>query len=49
MHPVDDRYFISGSLDEKVCIWNIPNREIVDWNDLHEMVTAACYAPDGQV
>jgi WD40 repeat protein len=48
-NPVDDRYFISGSLDEKVRIWNIQNREIVDWNDLHEMVTAACYAPDGQV
>ncbi|XP_062226239.1 uncharacterized protein LOC133924630 [Phragmites australis] len=47
-NPVDDRYFISGSLDEKVRIWSIQNREIVDWDDLHEMVTAACYAPDGQ-
>uniref|UniRef100_A0A0D9W7F3 Uncharacterized protein n=1 Tax=Leersia perrieri TaxID=77586 RepID=A0A0D9W7F3_9ORYZ len=47
-NPVDDNYFISGSLDEKVRIWSIPRREIVDWNDLHEMVTAACYTPDGQ-
>ncbi|EES05484.2 WD repeat-containing protein 44 isoform X2 [Sorghum bicolor] len=47
-NPVDDRYFISGSLDEKVRIWSIPNREIVDWVDLHEMVTAACYTPDGK-
>ncbi|XP_066343295.1 uncharacterized protein [Miscanthus floridulus] len=47
-NPVDDRYFISGSLDEKVRIWSIQNREIVDWKDLHEMVTAACYTPDGQ-
>ncbi|XP_072962244.1 uncharacterized protein [Typha angustifolia] len=47
-NPVDDRYFISGSLDEKVRIWSIPDRQIVDWNDLHEMVTAACYAPDGK-
>ncbi|XP_072988843.1 uncharacterized protein [Typha latifolia] len=47
-NPVDDRYFISGSLDEKVRIWSIPDRQVVDWNDLHEMVTAACYAPDGQ-
>ncbi|VAH34330.1 unnamed protein product [Triticum turgidum subsp. durum] len=47
-NPVDDRYFISGSLDEKVRIWSIPKREIVDWHDLHEMVTAACYTPDGQ-
>ncbi|XP_074590264.1 uncharacterized protein LOC141846164 [Curcuma longa] len=47
-NPIDDRYFISGSLDAKVRIWSIPNRQIVDWNDLHEMITAACYTPDGQ-
>ncbi|KAL6911880.1 hypothetical protein ACP4OV_000685 [Aristida adscensionis] len=47
-NPVDDRYFISGSLDEKIRIWSIPKREIVDWVDLHEMVTAACYTPDGK-
>ncbi|CAA7403581.1 unnamed protein product [Spirodela intermedia] len=47
-NPVDDRYFISGSLDAKVRIWNIPDRQVVDWTDLHEMVTAACYTPDGQ-
>lgn len=47
-NPVDDNYFISGSLDEKVRIWRIPDRQVVDWNDLHEMVTAACYTPDGQ-
>ena len=22
---------------------------VEDWNDLHEMVTAACYSSDGQV
>jgi len=48
-NPVDDRYFISGSLDAKVRIWSIPDRKVVDWTDLHEMVTAACYTPDGQV
>lgn len=48
-NPVDDNYFISGSLDAKVRIWNIPVRQVVDWTDLHEMVTAACYTPDGQV
>ncbi|KAG8364966.1 hypothetical protein BUALT_Bualt18G0053500 [Buddleja alternifolia] len=47
-NPVDDNYFISGSLDSKVRIWSIPDRQVVDWNDLHEMVTAACYTPDGQ-
>jgi WD40 repeat protein len=48
-NPVDDNFFISGSLDEKVRIWNVHDRKIEDWNDLHEMVTAACYSPDGQV
>ncbi|CAK9179962.1 unnamed protein product [Ilex paraguariensis] len=47
-NPVDDDYFISGSLDGKVRIWSIPDRQVVDWTDLHEMVTAACYTPDGQ-
>ncbi|KAF5949201.1 hypothetical protein HYC85_015158 [Camellia sinensis] len=47
-NPVDDRYFISGSLDAKVYIWSIPDRQVVDWNDLHEMVIVACYTPDGQ-
>ncbi|PRQ31360.1 putative transcription factor WD40-like family [Rosa chinensis] len=47
-NPVDDNYFISGSLDAKVRIWSITDRQVVDWNDMHEMVTAACYTPDGQ-
>ncbi|MQL78242.1 hypothetical protein Taro_010670, partial [Colocasia esculenta] len=47
-NPVDDNYFISGSLDAKVRIWSIHNRQVVDWKDVHEMVTAACYTPDGQ-
>jgi WD40 repeat protein len=48
-NPMDERYFISGSLDAKVRIWSIPDRQLVDWTDLHEMVTAVCYTPDGQV
>ncbi|KAL6905522.1 hypothetical protein ACP4OV_003123 [Aristida adscensionis] len=47
-NPVDDRYFISGSLDAKVRLWSIPDRQVVDWTDLNEMVTAASYTPDGQ-
>ncbi|MCE0481651.1 hypothetical protein HAX54_039541, partial [Datura stramonium] len=47
-NPVDDDHFISGSLDGKVRIWNVSNRKVVDWTDLHEMVTATCYSPDGE-
>jgi len=47
--PVDENYFLSGSLDAKIRIWSIQDRHVVEWSDLHEMVTAACYTPDGQV
>ncbi|KAG5582496.1 hypothetical protein H5410_053123 [Solanum commersonii] len=47
-NPVDDDHFISGSLDGKVRIWNVSDRKVVDWTDLHEMVTATCYSPDGE-
>ncbi|EFH57801.1 WD-40 repeat family protein [Arabidopsis lyrata subsp. lyrata] len=46
--PVDENYFLSGSLDAKIRIWSIQDRHVVEWSDLHEMVTAACYTPDGQ-
>ncbi|KAL6868221.1 hypothetical protein ACP4OV_015066 [Aristida adscensionis] len=47
-NPADDGYFISGSLDCKVRIWSVTDRQVVDWSDLTDMVTAACYTPDGQ-
>ncbi|KAL6651623.1 hypothetical protein ACP70R_010548 [Stipagrostis hirtigluma subsp. patula] len=46
--PVDDNFFISGSLDENVRVWNVRDRKIEDWNDLNEMVTPSCYSLDGQ-
>jgi WD40 repeat protein len=48
-NPADDGYFISGSLDCKVRIWSVADRQVVDYSDLTDMVTAACYTPDGQV
>eukprot|EP00250_Pteridium_aquilinum_P016752 c23276_g3_i1 orf=240-3296(-) len=47
-HPLDAGHFISGSLDGKVRIWSIQEPQVVDWVDLQEMVTAACYTPNGQ-
>ncbi|MCO5592178.1 hypothetical protein L7F22_046174 [Adiantum nelumboides] len=47
-HPLDPGHFISGSLDGKVRIWCIQEPQVVDWVDLQEMVTAACYTPNGQ-
>lgn len=48
-NPTNDDYFISGSLDKKVRMWSIPSRKVVDWSDIHDMITAVCYYPDGQV
>lgn len=28
-------------------MWNIPEQQVVDWADVHEMVTAVNFAPDG--
>ncbi|KAF7137722.1 hypothetical protein RHSIM_Rhsim07G0002600 [Rhododendron simsii] len=47
-NPVDDNYFISGSIDGKVRIWAIPGCQVVDWTDVREIVTAVCYSPDGK-
>ncbi|XP_028775464.1 WD repeat-containing protein YMR102C-like [Neltuma alba] len=47
-NPIEEDYFISGSLDAKIRIWSIPRRQVVDWADVHEMVTAVSYTPDGQ-
>ncbi|CAK7348688.1 unnamed protein product [Dovyalis caffra] len=47
-NPVDENYFISGSIDGKVRIWAIPGCRVVDWTDITEIVTAVCYRPDGK-
>lgn len=46
---MNDNYFISGSIDGKVRIWEISGRRVVDWIDVREIVTAVSYRPDGQV
>ena len=47
-NPVNDKFFISGSLDGKLRMWNIPDLKVVDWVDVGEMVTSCMYAPDGK-
>lgn len=35
-HPRDDRYFLSGSLDGKLRLWNIPDKKVALWNEASE-------------
>ncbi|XP_050237577.1 uncharacterized protein LOC126687186 [Mercurialis annua] len=47
-NPVNNNYFMSGSIDGKIRIWAISSCQVVDWTDIKEIVTAVCYHPDGQ-
>ena len=48
-NPVDDNYFISGSFDGKVRIWDVSHCRVVDYTDVRDIVTAVCYRPDAKV
>ncbi|OEL24448.1 putative WD repeat-containing protein C3H5.08c [Dichanthelium oligosanthes] len=47
-NPIDERYFISGSLDGKVRIWDVLDRRVTDWADTWNIITALSYQPDGK-
>ncbi|KAJ0255209.1 Transducin/WD40 repeat-like superfamily protein [Hirschfeldia incana] len=47
-NPVDDNYFISGSTDGKVRLWDVSRVRVVDYTDIKEIVTALCYRPDAK-
>ncbi|EXB41001.1 WD repeat-containing protein 44 [Morus notabilis] len=47
-NPVDDNYFISGSIDGKVRIWGLSEKRVVDWTEVRDVITAICYQPDGR-
>ncbi|CAJ1974685.1 unnamed protein product [Sphenostylis stenocarpa] len=47
-NPVDENYFISGSIDGKVRIWGIHEERVVDWADIRDVISAISYRPDGQ-
>lgn len=48
-NPADDNYFISGSIDGKVRIWEVLSCQVVDYTVIREIVTAVSYRPDGKV
>lgn len=59
-HPHDDRYFVSGSLDGKLRLWNIPDKKVTMWNEVmslpakdseqptHGLITASAFVQNGK-
>ncbi|XP_014661975.1 PREDICTED: WD repeat-containing protein 44-like [Priapulus caudatus] len=50
-HPKDDRYFLSGSLDGKLRLWNIPDKKVALWNEVDgatKLITAANFCQNGR-
>lgn len=48
-NPVDENYFISGSIDGKVRIWGMREERVIDWTDIRDVISAISYQQDGKV
>lgn len=49
-HPRDDRFFLSGCLDCRLRLWNIPEKKVNFWNELpgSNLITAVGFTNDGK-
>ncbi|KAL6899809.1 hypothetical protein ACP4OV_006467 [Aristida adscensionis] len=47
-NPVDERYFVSGSVDGNVRVWDVSEKRVVDWVDTGDVITAVTYKSDGK-
>ncbi|RAL39891.1 hypothetical protein DM860_013092 [Cuscuta australis] len=47
-NPADENLFISGCIDGKVRVWQVTEKRVADWADVHDIVTAICYQPNGK-
>ena len=51
-HPRNDQFFLSGSLDGKLRLWNIPDKKVALWNEVEgsaKLITTANFIQVGQV
>lgn len=48
-HPKQGHFFLSGCFDKKLRIWNVTDGRVSEWTNTPEMVTAACFNPEGTV
>jgi WD40 repeat protein len=47
-HPTDDRFFLAGSLDAKLRLWSIPDKNVAFSVTVPDMITAVSFTPDGK-
>ena len=47
-HPRDDRFFLAGSLDSKLRLWSIPDKNVAYSNQTPDLITAVAFSPDGK-
>jgi WD repeat-containing protein 44 len=47
-HPQDDRFFLAGSLDAKLRLWSIPDKNVAYSRQMTDMITAVSFTPDGK-
>ena len=50
-HPRNDQFFLSGSLDGKLRLWNIPDKKVALWNEVEgsaKLITTANFIQVGQ-
>lgn len=47
-HPLDDRFFVSGSLDCRVRLWSITENKVEYHRDAPDFVMAVTFSPDGE-
>jgi hypothetical protein len=47
-HPAEERYFLTGSFDQKLRVWSLETGRVVLWHATATMVTAVAFSPDAQ-
>lgn len=47
-HPRDDRFFLAGSLDTKLRLWSIPDKNVAFVTTVPDMITSVAFTPDGR-
>ena len=40
LHPLDDKFFLSGGFDKKIRIWNIPESRVATWAQAPAPITS---------